>query len=98
MKRLDFNKSPVLHFGLNPEQPTKVPKREGSLEFITMSSEAVSGGDFGAAVLGKDEIINVQGDDSILNIANRPLKQSPFEKIKHLHNWDDINLGLEDKW
>ena len=92
MKRLDFNKSPVLNFGLSAAQQTKVPKREGSLEFITMSADAVSGGDFGAAVLGKDEIINVQGDDSILNIANRPLKQSPFKKIKHLHNWEDIKI------
>lgn len=92
MKRLDFNKSPVLNFGLSADKQTKVPKREGSLEFITMSSDAVSGGDFGAAVLGRNEIMKIDGDDSILNIANRPLKESPFKKIQHLHNWEDIKI------
>ena len=85
MKRLDFNKSPVLNFGENIEP--KQPQRENSFEFLSVNPEAVSGGDFGAAVLGKGELMGTDifkstGKDDIFP------KELPFKKIKHLHNWD----------
>ena len=85
MKRLDFNKSPVLNFGENIEP--KQPQREKSFEFLSVNSEAISCGDFSAAVLGTGELMGTDifkstGKDDIFP------KELPFKKIKQLHNWD----------